>query len=207
MNRSITSKSDYAFSNSNPGFLHPFFEKTIQAWLNIETRPRVADVGCGNGSLCRFLKDEGFDVYGVEPGRQGFQMACESHPDIRFYHLGVDDDGRDLPRVDAVVTTEVVEHLFLPRALPRFCKQIIEPGGTVLVSTPYHGWLKNTLIAASGMWDNHHNPLWDYGHVKFWSRATLTRLFEEQGFVCEGFRGHGRIPGLWKTMMLMFRAP
>ena len=207
MNEAIKSKSDYAFSSARPSFLHPFFEECIQHWLSIETSPRVAGVGCGNGSICRVRKDNGFNVYGIGPGRQGFQVASQAHPDIRFFHLGVDDDGKSLPQVDAVVTTEVVEHLFLPRTLPRFCKQIIRPCGTVLVSTPYHGWLKNTLIAALGMWDSHHNPLWDYGHIKFWSYRTLKRLFEEEGFVCEGFRGHGRFPGLWKTMMLKFRAP
>lgn len=33
---------------------------------------RILDVGCGIGLLARFLRDEGYDVTGIEPGASGF---------------------------------------------------------------------------------------------------------------------------------------
>jgi 2-polyprenyl-6-hydroxyphenyl methylase/3-demethylubiquinone-9 3-methyltransferase len=41
--------------------------------------------------------------------------------------------------------------------------------------------------------------------VKFFSRATLTRLLEENSFEVERFRGIGRLPGLWKSMAIVAR--
>ena len=106
---------------------------------------------------------------------------------------------------EAVVSTEVIEHLFRPRLLPTFARALLGPGGYLLVSTPYHGFLKNLALSCFNRWDAHHTPLWDGGHIKFWSRATLTRLLEENGFEVVSFYGVGRVPRLWKSMLLVAR--
>lgn len=204
----MKSDSNYQFADAEEWVYHPFFKKCASDLLPVGKYKRIADIGCGNGILCRHLKDVGHDVIGFEPGIQGFKIATETHKDIQFFQLGVDDDPPlGLELVDGIISTEVVEHLFSPRNLPNFCKKILKPGGCVVVTTPYHGWLKNTAISMLGKWDAHHNPLWDYGHIKFWSPKSLRHLFEEQGFIFDSFRGYGRFPGMWKTMMLSFRLP
>ena len=74
-----------------------------------------------------------------------------------------------------------------------------------MVSTPYHGWLKNVAIAVFNKWDAHHTLFWDGGHIKFWSRATLSKLLEEVGFEVIGFHGCGRAPYLWESMIIVGR--
>ena len=74
-----------------------------------------------------------------------------------------------------------------------------------MVSTPYHGYWKNLLLSVAGKWDSHHTALWDGGHIKFWSRSTLTKLLEANGFDVVDFKGAGRIYGLWKSMVLTAR--
>lgn len=54
----------------------------------------------------------------------------------------------------------------------------------------------------AGKWDFHANPLWDGGHIKLWSRTTLTKLLEEAGFTDVQFRGAGRLPYIWMTMVM-----
>jgi 2-polyprenyl-6-hydroxyphenyl methylase/3-demethylubiquinone-9 3-methyltransferase len=58
------------------------------------------------------------------------------------------------------------------------------------------------VLAASGKMDKHFTVLWDGGHIKFWSRETLGGLLQEKGFHHIGFTGCGRLPWLWKSMML-----
>jgi hypothetical protein len=41
------------------------------------------------------------------------------------------------------------------------------------IMTPCHGYFKNLLLALTGKLDAHHDPLWDHGHIKFWSVPTL----------------------------------
>ncbi len=46
---------------------------------------------------------------------------------------------------DAVISTEVVEHLFEPKHLACFASQVLKPNVTLIVSTPHHVWLKARL--------------------------------------------------------------
>jgi hypothetical protein len=95
--------------------------------------------------------------------------------------------------------------LFDPGALPRFAAKVLKPDGLLILSTPYNGWLKNVIIAVTGHFDEHHGPLHVGGHIKFWSIRTLTRLLDENGFAVEQFFGAGRLPYIWKSMVLSAR--
>jgi 2-polyprenyl-3-methyl-5-hydroxy-6-metoxy-1,4-benzoquinol methylase len=106
-------------------------------------------------------------------------------------------------RLDAVVSTEVIEHLFSPHLLPIYAFKVLNSKGYIILTTPYHGYLKNLLLSLFGKWDKHHTPLWHGGHIKFWSRATLTQLLSENGFKVIGFSGVGRVPYLWKSMVIV----
>ena len=70
-----------------------------------------------------------------------------------------------------------------------------------------HGYVKNLALAASGKLDAHFTARWDGGHIKFWSRRTLTTLLTEAGFEPIAFRGAGRWPWLWKSMLIAARKP
>jgi hypothetical protein len=52
--------------------------------------------------------------------------------------------------------------------------------------------------------DNHFTVLWDGGHIKFWSKKTLNIIFSEFGFKKIKFKGCGRYPFLWKSMLLIY---
>ena len=43
--------------------------------------------------------------------------------------------------------------------------------------------------------------LWDHGHIKFWSMATLSELLREAGFQQIRFLRVGRVPVLAKSMI------
>ena len=79
---------------------------------------------------------------------------------------------------------------------------LLRPGGTLILSTPYHGYLKNFVLAATGGLDAHFTALWDGGHIKFWSYKTLTALLKEAQFEGFHFAGAGRLPWLWKSMVI-----
>jgi 2-polyprenyl-6-hydroxyphenyl methylase/3-demethylubiquinone-9 3-methyltransferase len=101
----------------------------------------------------------------------------------------------------------VVEHVYYPRLFARCVFDLLEPGGLAIISTPYHGYFKNLALALAGKMDGHFTVLWDHGHIKFWSVATLTELFREQGMPLESVDRVGRFPLLAKSMILTFRKP
>jgi 2-polyprenyl-3-methyl-5-hydroxy-6-metoxy-1,4-benzoquinol methylase len=195
----------YGWKSATPPHTHAYLCDAILAACRRANARRVLDVGCGNGALCRALSAAGFEVVGCDSDPEGIEIAAQADPAARFQALGVYDDPAELGEADfdAVISTEVVEHLFAPRALPRFARAVLRNGGSLILSTPYHGFLKNLALSLADKWDFHHSPLWDGGHIKFWSRKTLARLLVEEGFEVAAFQGIGRVPLLWKTMIMV----
>lgn len=172
---------------------------------------RVCDLGSGNGVLVAAVRQAGYYASGVEYDKEGVALSQKNYPGINFYNLGVQDDPAQMlasegQPFDAVVSTEVIEHLFSPHLLPIFARQLVPKGGYLVISTPYHGYLKNLALSVFNKWDKHHTVLWHGGHIKFWSRNTLTQLLEGNGFKVVGFHGAGRFPFLWKSMILVAQA-
>lgn len=165
----------------------------------------VLDAGCGNGVLASMLAACGYEVTGIDGDAEGIAVARKKFPGLRF------EVGRfeNMPAetYDCVVSTEVIEHLYAPHELVRHCFEALRPGGTLVISTPYHGYLKNLAFGIVGAWDRHFTVHWYGGHIKFWSRNTLTQLLEKQGFQVTRFVGVGRLPWLWKSMILVAARP
>ena len=168
---------------------------------------RIVDIGSGNGALCGSLKNDGFDVVGIEIDKNGFDVSSKNYQNIHFYNLGVESNPNEVllneDSFDAAVSTEVIEHLYSPHHLPIFAKALLKENGYLIVSTPYHGYIKNLAISLLNKWDSHHTALWHGGHVKFWSKKSLSTLLKENGFETTAFYGVGRLPYLWKSMILV----
>ena len=60
--------------------------------------------------------------------------------------------------------------------------QIANNDTKIIISTPFHGFIKNLLILISGKFDKHFTPLWEHGHIKFFSKNTLKQLIERNNF-------------------------
>jgi 2-polyprenyl-3-methyl-5-hydroxy-6-metoxy-1,4-benzoquinol methylase len=166
---------------------------------------RVLDVGCGNGAMAGEFLSAGCQVTGIDLSEQGVEISRRAYPAGRFETMPADEG--ILKRLgcepfDVVVSTEVVEHLYDPRSFVHGCFVATKPGGRFICSTPYNGYLKNLAIALLGQFDRHVSPLWDGGHIKLWSRSTLGALLGEAGFTNLQFRGAGRLPYLWKSMVM-----
>jgi 2-polyprenyl-3-methyl-5-hydroxy-6-metoxy-1,4-benzoquinol methylase len=203
------SVADYGWASPHGPQSCGYISPAILALLRRLSAHRVLDLGAGNGALCAELSAAGFDVVGMECDARGVEIAQQACPSVRFYRLGVEDDPAGLTAderpFDAVVSTEVIEHLYSPHLLPEFASRALVAGGHLIVTTPYHGYLKNLALALLDKWDSHHTPLWHGGHIKFFSRRTLTRLLEASGFRVVAFSGVGRLPWLWKSMVVVAR--
>jgi 2-polyprenyl-3-methyl-5-hydroxy-6-metoxy-1,4-benzoquinol methylase len=208
----MTRTHDYGWTEDDPQSTD-YLAAVILPLVRHYAPARILDAGCGNGSLVALLANTTDAVIvGVDGDAGGIAHARERGTRARFEQAdfsvspqeqGLLDDGP----FDLVISTEVVEHLYDPAALIHFACAALRPGGVLLISTPYHGWLKNLALSLFNHWDVHHTPLWHGGHIKFWSRATLTQLLSENGFAVTGFHGAGRFPWLWKSMVLVATRP
>ena len=194
-------------SAATPADYHVLWEAVRSLLPDPKTGRRLLDIGCGNGFWAHRFAELGYEVVGIDPSETGIEQARNAYPAIRFEVVEIGPDVcEQLGAVpfDVAVSLEVVEHLYLPRLWAVGCFSALRPGGRLICSTPYHGYVKNLLISLANGWDRHFSPNWDGGHIKFWSRATLTKLllgagFRERGLV---FRGAGRFPWAWMSMVL-----
>lgn len=199
---------DYGWSDQ-PTNAHSYLYHDLVFLLN-NKNGKILDVGCGNGTLASRLIKEGYDVYGIDASKSGIEIAQNSYRN-RFYLQDINSqklpDEIDLIPFTTIISTEVIEHLYNPRGYIEFCKTILKKngGGELIISCPYHGYLKNLVLAITGKMDSHFTVLWDGGHIKFWSRKTLTKLLDEFGFEVVSFKGSGRFPYLWKSMFIKAR--
>ena len=170
----------------------------------------VLDAGCGDGNFTASLAGAGFSVWGVDLSEGGIERARQRLPEPagRFQVRSLYDDFREIGEFDAIVSIEVIEHLYSPRTFVRNAFRALGPGGCLILTTPYWGYLKNLLLALTNRIDRSLTSLWEGGHIKHWSRDTLGRLLRSEGFEVVAFQGTGRrVPWLWKGMMMVARKP
>lgn len=198
---------DYGYRSGTASHTNAYLLSPLLKMLGPPSGP-VLDLGCGNGAMTKELMRAGYDAYGVDASQTGIAEARQEFPNRFFVH---NFSTSELPiavrsiQFSSVISTEVIEHLYEPRALLRNAKAALGDGGTLIISTPYHGYLKNVVLAVTGKLDAHFTALWDGGHIKFFSRKTLEALVAEQGYLTLDFCGAGRVPFLWKSMLIKAR--
>jgi 2-polyprenyl-3-methyl-5-hydroxy-6-metoxy-1,4-benzoquinol methylase len=169
---------------------------------------RVFELGCGNGCVANVLAQQGWHVTGVDPSTEGIAQANARFPALQLEEGSAYDDlAARFGRFPVVTSLEVVEHVYAPRHYAATLFSLLEPGGTAIVSTPFHGYWKNLAMALTGKMDAHFTALWDHGHIKFWSIKTLGELLREAGFAHIRFERVGRMPALAKAMIAIARKP
>lgn len=199
---------DYGFTNDSPSHTFSYLQHALFSMLNKDRNRCILDLGCGNGHLVNYLLKEGYNAYGTDASENGIAIAKQQHPN-RFYLQDLSTgklpvELRSLP-FDTIVSTEVIEHLYDPEGFIDFCKKCLQQNGELILSTPYHGYLKNLMISVLNMWDTHMSPTWHGGHIKLWSRNTLSKLLRDKGFEVTHFKGCGRMPYFWKSMIIKAR--
>jgi 2-polyprenyl-3-methyl-5-hydroxy-6-metoxy-1,4-benzoquinol methylase len=183
------------------------YGEVLRVLADLQAGAKILDAGCGNGHLTGLLASRGFVSHGVDPSESGIALARRAHADATFAcaDLTLDFDG--LHDFDAVVCIEVIEHVYAPTQLLTTLFTALRPGGRLVLTTPYHGYLKNLALVGIGRFDRHFDPLWDHGHIKFFSADTLTHALRGAGFEQISIRGIGRVAYLWKTMLATAQKP
>ena len=183
----------YGHSAATPISEQYLLPRLIQllAAVNPSQRP-MFEIGAGNGSTARDLQNLGYSISGVEPSTDGVRIAQEVGTNIQ-QGSAYDELANLYGQFHVVYSLEVLEHVYSPRSFAKTAFDLVEPGGHLIVSTPFHGYWKNLALAIAGRMDSHFTALWEHGHIKFWSSKTLRTLFIDTGFSDVNFAFAGRL--------------
>lgn len=169
------------YSGDNQGYA-PNFRKWMRAQLGALARDAtILEVGCGDGSFTRNLAEHSSRVTAVDISAAQIARNARAHPEIKFQQHDV---AQPLPfaaeTFDVIWCSEVLEHLFDPGFAVREMHRVLAPGGRLLVTVPYHGVLKDVLIALFN-WEEHFSPA--NPHIRFFTRKSLSQLAAAAGLV------------------------
>jgi 2-polyprenyl-3-methyl-5-hydroxy-6-metoxy-1,4-benzoquinol methylase len=192
-----------ALWESVPPGLEPAAHALRSSFLreHVAPRQRVLDVGCGEGVFAAELAAAGAEVLGIDVAEEPLRRARARHPelDLRL----VDGDGPwPLPDAafDVVWAGEVIEHVADTGAWLSEVRRVLRSRGSLLISTPANG--PGALLAAAlsrRSFAARFDPRGD--HLRFYSRATLSRLIEEFGFERVSVRSAGGLPGARRLLL------
>ncbi len=199
----------YEYSDAHAAGHHAYNLPSIEALIP-EGNHKILDAGCGSGSVSGWLSSLGHDVWGCDPSESGVAMASKAHPKAKFFTSDLVAGGPDVVPVggyDGIVSVEVVEHLYDPDQFLKNLYGAVRPGGFLILTTPYHGYIKNLAISLVNGWDNHFMTNSVGGHIKFYSPKTIARTLRDAGFEVVKTTGSGRLPLLWCSMQVLARKP
>lgn len=148
-------------------------------------RPGTAlDVGCGRGELAHAIKELGWEVWGVESDPEALETARNRMDRV------IDADLQDVGRVaselegkqfDALVMSDVLEHLYDPYAVLRRYIRFVKPGGRVLISLPNAVTFTNRLKWLLGRVEYEDTGVMDRTHIRFFTFRSAREVVEASG--------------------------
>ena len=170
----------------------PYDPCILSQWMPRQVS--VLDVGCATGSLTlRMNRGKDNSVLGLEPDAQraalararGLEVSCAILDEAFVATAG---------KFDVVVLADVIEHVAAPAELLRNAGALLRDGGRILASVPNVAHWTVRLQLLFGRFEYASIGIMDATHLRFYTRATLRRLFEAEGFSIVRMRPTA---GLW----------
>jgi len=152
----------------------------IFALLGSRPPSKILDLGCSAGLLAERLLELGHHVSGVD-----VIEAPGVHDRVGSFIKADLDDG--IPAevgtgFDIVLAADVLEHVRDPARLLREAKQTLRPGGTMFVCVPNVAHWYPRFRSLLGLFDYDQRGILDRTHIRFFTRRSIRRLVEREGF-------------------------
>jgi SAM-dependent methyltransferase len=148
------------------------------AWLIDHLDPAgrtMVDAGSGEGYGAAMLRRAGArQVIALEMDELAAGHSGSRYPEVATVRANLDALPLQDASVDAVITMQVIEHLWDLRGFLRDCRRILRPGGVIVAATPN----RLTFSPGLGRGEKPTNPF----HVEEFDAEQVVGLLVETGF-------------------------
>lgn len=155
--------------------------------MTTDNKSWVLEVGCGSGETGALAKSRGKAGHYV--GIELFPAAGARAGRVLEQVLIADVEKLELPwpdaTFDAVVLSEVLEHLVEPWALLSRLARVVKPGGMVFASSPNVSHWRVVRELVAGRFELTDRGVFDRTHMRWFTPSTFRAMFERAGFSVE----------------------
>ncbi len=137
-------------------------------------KPKLLEIGCGNGFFLEEANKQGYEVYGVEPGKKSVQKA---KPSIKK-NIIIDIFKPGLFKIDffdVICCFQTFDHIPNPNTLLTDCYRSLKKGGLMLFFNHDVGAWQNKLMGEK-------SPIIDIEHTYLFDQKTMRKIFEKHKF-------------------------
>lgn len=171
----------------------------------IPTAPnlKILDFGCGTGDILHQVMqlNPNSRYFGIDVSSIALKKTRRRFPKAKFYQV---EDGDKIPlkssSIDFILILDVIEHIYNTQRTVKEIYRILKPGGKILVTTPYHGFIKN-LILISLFFEKYFDPAG--AHIRYYSKKSLISQLKDVGFSVIKFGYFGRFFPLSRAMYIL----
>lgn len=163
----------------------------------------LLDYGCGTGFLLKHIQEISPDItyYGADISTEGIKRAKKSLKKVTFILL---DNDSKIPlkddSIDFITCLDVIEHVYDVKPLLNEFRRILKPKGKLLVSTPYHGLIKNVIISLIGF-ETVFDPMGP--HIRFFTVKSLINALKSINLKVNNVGYFGRFFPLWRGFWVL----
>ncbi|XP_014601874.1 PREDICTED: ubiquinone biosynthesis O-methyltransferase, mitochondrial isoform X1 [Polistes canadensis] len=179
---------------------------------------KILDVGCGGGILSEPLARIGAEVTGIDTSLQLIDVA-KKHAlldsdllgKLNYVQTTVENfEKENKEKYDAVVASEVIEHVIDPQLFLKCCSAIVKPGGSLFITTPNRTLLSWLSVIIAAEYILKYVPMGTHEWNKFISPEEVQRLLEIYGLKTKLIHGLIYNPlkheWIWSSNTSMFYA-
>lgn len=170
--------------------------------LPVNRTANILELGCGNGATGALALKEG--KCGTYVGIELFEpMAKEAGKVLTAVHHGnVEHISLPYPEetFDALIMSEVLEHLATPEEVLGRLVKLVKKGGRVFASSPNIAHWRPILGLFQGRFQYTDSGLMDRTHVRWFTPVTFRQLFTDAGVVIDHLGSVGEPPALNKII-------
>ncbi|MBZ0292108.1 MAG: class I SAM-dependent methyltransferase [Anaerolineae bacterium] len=149
----------------------------------------VLELGCASGYLSGYMEQVlGCRVTGLEYDPVASAIAATRCSEVHTVDLDTSDalsPAQASAPYDVLLAAAVLEHLKYPQRILQEARQLLRPGGLVVVSLPNIAHWKIRLRLLQGHFDYEDYGIMDRTHVTLYTYRTGRALIESQGYRVE----------------------
>lgn len=153
---------------------------------------KILDVGCGDGGFGRSVRKylPGTVIWGIEPNEDAAKIATGNYDKVIRGSFGEHQAGLEHEQFDCIAFNDVLEHMADPGKALHYSRELLSPGGYVIASIPnilFFPVLRQIIQTQD--WKYIDYGILDNTHLRFFTRKSIIRLFEENGFAISEIKG------------------